>query len=182
MSTRDLIDAIAAGDSVATQQAFETEMASRIADRMDTMRQEVAQSMFAAEEVDVEDTELTLEDFTLEQIEDFMQSEEFQQLDEISKKTAFNYYKQATKDVKKQTAARNTANLDVTRNKEFAKHVKFEPDLYSSKKGGAQGEIRRYAAASKAAEKEAALRNRKVANRKAGIDRADKRLTSEDTE
>lgn len=46
MSTRDLIDAIASGDSVATQQTFESEMMSRVAARMDEKRQEVARNMF----------------------------------------------------------------------------------------------------------------------------------------
>lgn len=46
MSTRDLIDAIQSGDSVAVQSAFEATMATRVAARLDTMRQEVAQNMF----------------------------------------------------------------------------------------------------------------------------------------
>lgn len=46
MSTRDLIDAIESGDSVAIQNSFEQAMAERIADRIDTMRQEVAKNMF----------------------------------------------------------------------------------------------------------------------------------------
>lgn len=46
MSTRDLIDAIQTGDSVAVQSAFEASMAERVAARLDTMRQEVAQNMF----------------------------------------------------------------------------------------------------------------------------------------
>jgi hypothetical protein len=56
MSTRDLIDAIASGDSVAIQQSFENEMAGRIAERLDVMRQEVAKNMFSQqEEVNVEE-------------------------------------------------------------------------------------------------------------------------------
>lgn len=46
MSTRDLIDAIQSGDSVAVQSAFEASMAERVAARLDTMRQVVAQNMF----------------------------------------------------------------------------------------------------------------------------------------
>jgi hypothetical protein len=65
MSTRDLIDAIASGDSVAIQKSFETEMAGRIAERLDVMRQEVAKNMFnvqeQAEEV-VEEIELVDEE------------------------------------------------------------------------------------------------------------------------
>ena len=63
MSVRDLVDAIASGDSVATQQAFETEMMARIADRIDAQRQDVAASMFNAEQVeesaDEEEEDLT---------------------------------------------------------------------------------------------------------------------------
>lgn len=66
MSTRDLIDAIASGDSVAIQQSFETEMAGRIAERLDVMRQEVAKNMFnvqeQAEEVVEEEIELVDEE------------------------------------------------------------------------------------------------------------------------
>ena len=134
MSTRDLIDAIASGDSVAIEQAFEGAMASRIADRLDTMRQDVAKNMFNedVEELDEisKDTlksyldksskegvkahgegdidkakkrykgvhaalnKLTKEDFediTPEDIEEFMQTEEFDQLDEISKDTLRSY-------------------------------------------------------------------------------------------
>ena len=64
MSTRDLIDAIEVGDSVAVQSAFENAISQRIADRLDTMRQDVAQSMFKAEsaaEVS-EEVELTEEE------------------------------------------------------------------------------------------------------------------------
>lgn len=46
MSTRDLIDAIQSGDSIAVQSAFEASMAERVASRLDTMRQDVAQNMF----------------------------------------------------------------------------------------------------------------------------------------
>jgi hypothetical protein len=46
MSTRDLIDAIAAGDSVAIQSAFDATMATRISDRLDVMQQDVARNMF----------------------------------------------------------------------------------------------------------------------------------------
>ena len=50
MSTRDLIDAIASGDSLATQQVFENEMVARVAVRMDAMRQDVAKNMFKVQE------------------------------------------------------------------------------------------------------------------------------------
>lgn len=46
MSTRDLIDAIEAGDSIAVQDTFEQAVTERIAVHLDTMRQNVAKSMF----------------------------------------------------------------------------------------------------------------------------------------
>lgn len=50
MSVRGLIDAIASGDSLATQQHFESEMMSRVAARMDQMRVDVARNMFKVQE------------------------------------------------------------------------------------------------------------------------------------
>lgn len=49
---RELIAAIAEGDSVAIESAFNSEMAARISTRLDDMRIEVAQNMFATEEVE----------------------------------------------------------------------------------------------------------------------------------
>jgi len=60
MSTRDLIDAIASGDSVAIQQNFESEMANRITSRLDSMRQDVATNMFKQQE-EVEQVEEALD-------------------------------------------------------------------------------------------------------------------------
>lgn len=56
-NTRELIDAIQAGDSTAIEQTFQTAMADRIAERLDTMRQEVARSMFKAESMVEEEVE-----------------------------------------------------------------------------------------------------------------------------
>lgn len=53
---KDLIDAIASGDSVAIETAFNTEMATRISDRLEDMRVDVARGMFATESVKPEET------------------------------------------------------------------------------------------------------------------------------
>jgi hypothetical protein len=45
-----------------------------------------------------EETEYTIEDFSMEEIEDFMMSEDFDQLDELSKNTLGSYAKKATDD------------------------------------------------------------------------------------
>lgn len=46
MSTIDLINAIAAGNAVDTEAAFNSVMAEKISGRLDTMRQDIAQNMF----------------------------------------------------------------------------------------------------------------------------------------
>ena len=69
MSTgvQDLINAIAEGDSVAIEAAFNGEMATRISDRLEDMRIEVAQNMFATESVEAkEETDAELEEDTEE--------------------------------------------------------------------------------------------------------------------
>ena len=96
MSTRDLIDAIEAGDSLSIESAFNSIMATKVSDTIDAMRSDVAQTMFASEETVIEDDEeLTLEGYSLEELEDYMMSEEFDQLDELSKTTLGNYVKKA---------------------------------------------------------------------------------------
>ena len=47
----DLINAIASGDSIAIETAFNSEMATRISDRLEDMRVDVARNMFATESV-----------------------------------------------------------------------------------------------------------------------------------
>ena len=51
----DLIDAIASGDSIAIETTFNTEMATRISDRLEDMRVEVAQNMFRTESTQPEE-------------------------------------------------------------------------------------------------------------------------------
>ena len=128
----ELINAIAEGDSLGIEDSFNAVMASKISDRLDSMRVDVAQGMFkesvfddarkkqaddekkgvdpdkeyklrmksaqntqrvnkalTKEEVELE--ELTLEDYSVEELEDFMMSEDFEQLDELSRKTLSSY-------------------------------------------------------------------------------------------
>lgn len=54
---KDLIDAIATGDSIAIETAFNQEMATRISSRLDDMRIDVAKNMFATESVQEVDTD-----------------------------------------------------------------------------------------------------------------------------
>ena len=60
----------------------------------------------AVQAVQNEEYELTLEDFTPEELEEFMQTEEYEQLDELSKSTLGSYVKKASKDVEGKAANR----------------------------------------------------------------------------
>jgi len=68
----DIIDAIQSGDSVAIDTAFNKEMAAKVSDRLDTMRQDVAQNMFKSADVEdlsvEDDTELDLESAGVEDV------------------------------------------------------------------------------------------------------------------
>jgi hypothetical protein len=166
-SIKELISAIAEGDTIAIEDSFNSVMSYKIADRLDSMRVDVAQTMFGSvvEELDenyaysLKDSgalgmhaqvysrrdktspwtkhanhlsntggdkgrrnieqilkkkygsdiqyqhpshfneEFTLEDYSLEELEDFMMSEDFEQLDELSKSTLGSYISKATNDV-----------------------------------------------------------------------------------
>ena len=58
---QDIINAIDSGDSVAIDDAFNKEMAARVSDQLETMRQDVAQNMFKSQEV--EDLSADAEDY-----------------------------------------------------------------------------------------------------------------------
>ena len=80
MSTgvKDLIDAIATGDSLAIDSAFNSEMASRISERLDDMRVEVAQSMFRTESVG-DDDEVTEDADDVEEVAEEEDPEPFEE-------------------------------------------------------------------------------------------------------
>jgi hypothetical protein len=54
-TVHNLVDAIASGDALGTQNAFADAMAEKLSTRLDDMRQSVAQSMFAQQEEVVEE-------------------------------------------------------------------------------------------------------------------------------
>jgi len=89
---KNLIDAIAMGDTLAIDDSFNTIMANKISERLDDMRISVAQGMFGSVN---ESEEFYLEDYSVEELEDFMMSEEFEQLDELSQKTVSKYIHKA---------------------------------------------------------------------------------------
>lgn len=54
MSTRDLIDAIEAGDSTKVDDAFNSVMVQKVSERLDAMRDNLAQNMFRSVETSTE--------------------------------------------------------------------------------------------------------------------------------
>lgn len=78
---KDLIAAIAAGDSVAIDAAWNAEMATRISSNLDDMRVSVAKNMFATEQTDEEEQEET--DESVEEVEsEEVESEELEATEE----------------------------------------------------------------------------------------------------
>lgn len=68
MSTRDLIDAIADGESTKIEASFNDIMVAKVSEKLDAMRDDMAQNMFKApgeEETEIEpETEITPEEET----------------------------------------------------------------------------------------------------------------------
>lgn len=64
-SVRDLVSAIATGNAVQTEQAFNATMAEKISAKLDNMRMDVAQSLFnqTEEELVYEEVQLTQEEY-----------------------------------------------------------------------------------------------------------------------
>lgn len=60
MSTRELVDALIAGDSIAIENTFNTAMSEKISAALDDYRVKVAQNMFGVQEQEVteEDTKV----------------------------------------------------------------------------------------------------------------------------
>ena len=58
-TTLELINAIASGDAVATETAFNAAMADKISGRLDDMRIDVAKTMFAPQQATTEEPAAT---------------------------------------------------------------------------------------------------------------------------
>jgi len=53
--TRELVDALVAGDSIAIEDTFNAAMSQKVSAALDDYRVKVAQSMFNAQELEVDD-------------------------------------------------------------------------------------------------------------------------------
>ena len=112
---QELINAIATGDALAIESAFNTEMAERISERLDTMRVEVAQNMFKESVQIEEEVELTEE-----QIDEMLEALTEEDLDETTL-----------------TAKAGRAGKDLGKpGKNFEKVAKKAGEKYGSKEAG----------------------------------------------
>lgn len=58
MTTRDLVNAIAAGDAIEIENAFNATMADKISSALDDKRIEVAQNLFSSVEEQIEEPQV----------------------------------------------------------------------------------------------------------------------------
>lgn len=70
MSTRELIDALATGDSIAIEDSFNNAMSQKISSALDSYRAQVAQNMFNSDIEDIAELESDIEIEPEEQPED----------------------------------------------------------------------------------------------------------------
>ena len=126
------IDQIATGDASGAKNTMSDMLSAKAFEALDTRKQELAASLFGGSPQEVQEEQLNLEDFSLEELEEFMVSEEFEQLDEVSKKTATSAY---------------VARMGREDDKSPAKAVKTMDRIY--KKHGATGVMRAATAADK---------------------------------
>ena len=116
-----------------------------------------------------EDIELTLDDYLLEELVEFVMSEEFQQLDELSKSTLGSYVTKASKDMRSNAQAAGSKDTAL-----MAHQMGYRRGEKSPIKGGTKGEKR--------VSSEIAKHQTKANNRTAGIAGAAQRLAKEQFE
>ena len=127
----------------------------------------------AVQAVQNEEFELTLEDFTPEELEDFMQTEEYEQLDELSKATLGSYVKKASKDLVGLT--RMNTELDTWKKNDdgYKKYAHKDPKIRQPRI------VSPFPPSAKKLLDKSTL---KTKNRTAGIGKAVDRMTKEDVE
>jgi hypothetical protein len=119
--------------------------------------------------VNEEDSELTLDDYLLEDLVEFVMSEEFQQLDELSKSTLGSYVTKASKDMRSHAQMAGSKDTAL-----MAHQMGYRRGEKSPIKGGTKGEKR--------VSSEIAKHQTKANNRTAGIAGAAQRLAKEQFE
>lgn len=94
MDSKLFMTQVMGGEASAAKDTLNDLLSARAFEALDARKQQIAQTLYGdgivEEEVELEE-ELNLEDYSLEELEIFMESEEFQQIDEISQNTISSY-------------------------------------------------------------------------------------------
>ena len=93
MSTTQFIDELASGNASGAKDILNDMLSARAFEALEGRKVEIAQNIFNGSQVQEE--QLNLEDYSLEELEEFMVSEDFEQLDELSKGTVRSYLKKS---------------------------------------------------------------------------------------
>lgn len=134
----------------------------------------------------IKEENMDLDQYKLEDIEAFMQTEDYEQLDELSKNTLSSYVKKATKDKdnsEKNYSKKVAKGLDLQNKIEVAR----EKRNIAAQKGKGTGrlqsdaEVKLYGQQSKLDQERHSL-SRNIKNRKSGLEKAASRLTKESNE
>jgi hypothetical protein len=127
MSTSEFIDELALGNASTAKDILNDMLSARAFEALEGRKVELARGIFNGSQVQEE--QLNLEDYSLEELEEFMVSEEFEQLDELSKSTLGSYVNKASKDAVKSSSA--STNWARTSDRARNPRVKVAADQYS---------------------------------------------------
>ena len=106
MTAETFINQLASGQASDAKETLADLLSARAFEALDARKQELANALFNGQEntVEVQEEQLNLEDYSLEELEEFMVSEDFEQLDELSKTTLGSYVNKASGDATKSAA------------------------------------------------------------------------------
>lgn len=91
MDIKSFINNTAAGNAAIAKENLNDLLSARAFKALDERKTELAQNLFGSTKVQEE--ELNLEDYSLEELQEFVETEEYEQLDEVSKKLLRSYLK-----------------------------------------------------------------------------------------
>ena len=140
MSTTQFIDELAAGNASGAKDMLNDMLSARAFEALEGRKIEIAQNIFNGSQVQEE--QFNLEDYSLEELIEFMVSEEFEQLDELSKKTLRGYLKGSKSEAESQLrgdVSDKAASLG--RTQQDKDDARYEGGKLAKRKLGAPGSI-----------------------------------------
>lgn len=149
-STRNIIDYALDENGIEFRKELYASIHDRVAAHIESKKQEIAGSIFGQNEEVEELGEYSLEDYSLEEIQDFMQTEDFEQLDELSKEKLGNYIKRASMDASERaynagSFSGNNKPGSVAYKKGYHNSVTKQLDIHGKRQTGIQNAVNRLA-------------------------------------